>query len=163
MNNRDTAFFAGGCFWGVEHFMRRINGVISVESGYMGGALENPTYYDVKQGTTGHAETVRVLFNPTIVSYQTLAKCFFEIHDPCQINGQGVDIGTQYRSEIFYDNPEQKAIAETLISMLKSKGYAVTTKLTPVTTFYLAEDYHQNYTEKHSIMEPECHHYVKRF
>lgn len=159
----DSAIFAGGCFWGVEHFMQQIDGVVNVESGYIGGALLNPTYKDVKQGNTGHAEAVRVVFDPAKVSYETLAKCFFEIHDPCQVDRQGVDIGTQYRSEVFYNSNEQKVIAEKLIDILRSKGYDVATKVTPATTFYSAEEYHQNYTEKHSIREPECHRYVKRF
>lgn len=158
----ETAIFAGGCFWGVEYYMQRQAGVISVESGYIGGKKEDPSYEQVKQHTTGHAEAVRVIFDRTKTNYETLAKTFFEIHDPTQTDGQGPDIGDQYRSEIFYTTPRQKEIAEKLIARLREKGYDVATVITPASTFWTAEDYHQNYYVRKGT-EPYCHGYTKRF
>lgn len=158
----DIAIFAGGCFWGVEHMMYDREGVISVESGYTGGTTKNPTYEDVCTGRTGHAEAVRVVYDPERITYEQLAKLFFEIHDPTQLNRQGPDVGDQYRSEVFYTSPAQKEIAEKLISQLKEKGYEVATKVTAAQEFYPAEDYHQEYYKKHG-KEPYCHAYVKRF
>lgn len=158
----ESAIFAGGCFWGVEHLMQQQGGVISVESGYIGGTTDNPTYQDVLSHTTGHAEAVQVIYDPTKVDYETLAKLFFEIHDPTQIDRQGPDIGDQYRSEIFYTSAEQKAVAERLIETLKSRGYDVATKLTEATIFYPAEGYHQDYYDRKGT-EPYCHVRVKRF
>lgn len=159
---QETAIFAGGCFWGVEHLMQKQAGVESVESGYIGGEVDNPTYEQVCTKGTGHAEAVRVVFDPAKVSYEELAKLFFEIHDPTQANGQGPDIGPQYRSEIFYTSPEQKQTAEKLIATLKEKGFDVVTKVTPSTKFYEAEAYHQDYYDKKGT-EPYCHRYTKRF
>lgn len=158
----ETAIFAGGCFWGVEYLMEKIPGVESVEVGYIGGKTSNPTYEEVCRGNTGHAEAAKIVFDPSKVSYETIAKQFFEIHDPEQVNRQGPDIGYQYRSEIFYTTPEQKATAEKLINILKSKGYKVATQLTPATTFWKAENYHQDYYD-HKGTKPYCHSYVKRF
>lgn len=167
MNNekqpeREAAIFAGGCFWGVEHLMQQQKGVISVESGYIGGHIKNPTYKDVTTGKSGHAEAVRVIFDPRVVSYETLAKLFFEIHDPTQANGQGPDIGPQYRSEIFYANDNQKKIAEALIGKLRLKGYKVATVVTKATEFWPAEDYHQDYYQRKGT-QPYCHKYTPRF
>lgn len=156
------AIFAGGCFWGVEHMMQKQPGVISVVSGYIGGTVDNPTYEQVCTKKTGHAEAVRVTYDPSKVSYETLAKLFFEIHDPTQTNGQGPDLGPQYRSGIFYLNPEQKAVAEKLIGQLETKGYKVATKVTPATKFWPAETYHQDYYDRKGT-EPYCHAYTKRF
>lgn len=158
----DTAIFAGGCFWGVEHLMQKIPGVISVESGYIGGHVDNPTYEQVCTNTTGHAEAVRVTFDPSVADYETLARAFFEIHDPTQVNRQGPDIGKQYRSGVYYNSSEQKATAEKLIGILQAKGYDVVTEVTPATTFWPAEDYHQDYYE-HKGTQPYCHSYTKRF
>ena len=158
----DRAIFAGGCFWGVEYYMQKKDGVISVVSGYIGGHKENPTYKEVCTGTTGHAEAVEITFDPSKVSYEELARLFFEIHDPTQVNRQGPDIGVQYRSEIFYLDESQKKTVENLISILKSKGYKVSTKVTKATTFWPAEDYHQDYYE-HKGTLPYCHGYTKRF
>ncbi len=154
MNNK--AIFAGGCFWGVEHLMSKQEGVISATSGYIGGEVENPSYEQVKSQTTGHAEAVEVVFDPSKVSYKELAMLFFEIHDPTQRDGQGPDLGDQYRSEIFYFDEVQKETAEELINILKAKGLDVATKLTKATTFFEAEDYHQDYYEIKGT-EPYCH------
>lgn len=158
----DSAYFAGGCFWGVEHLLQKQDGVYSVESGYMGGWKADPTYEDVCSKKSGHAEVVKVLFDPSKVDYQTLARLFFEIHDPTQSDRQGPDVGSQYRSEIFYVNPLQKEIANKLIEQLKAKGYKVVTQVTAAPKFYSAEKYHQDYYQNKGT-EPYCHSYVKRF
>ena len=158
----ETAVFAGGCFWGVEHLMKDFPGVISVEPGYTGGTVEHPSYEEVCTGKTGHAEAVRVVFDPEQVSFQTLAKGFFEIHDPTQENGQGPDIGPQYRSEIFYTMPDQKQIAEQLVEELRQKGCPVVTRITRAGVFWPAEEYHRRYYEK-TGKRPYCHRRVKRF
>lgn len=157
-----VAYFAGGCFWGVEHFLEQIDGVLRVESGYMGGHLDNPTYDDVSSQESGHLETVRVYFDPDKVTYQTIAKRFFEIHDPTQADGQGPDIGPEYLSAVFVTDDEQKAIVEALIDRLEARGYAVATTIRPLAKFWLAEDYHQDwYTKKRE--QPYCHAPVDRF
>lgn len=158
----EEAIFAGGCFWGVEHLMQQQSGVLSVESGYIGGTVKNPTYKEVCTGETGHAEAVRIIYDPKKVDYETLAKLFFEIHDPTQADGQGPDIGNQYRSEVFYTSDEQQAIAKKLVALLKDKGYAVQTAVTKATEFYPAEDYHQDYYDT-TGKQPYCHIYTKRF
>ncbi|NUQ00782.1 MAG: bifunctional methionine sulfoxide reductase B/A protein, partial [Armatimonadetes bacterium] len=139
------AVFAGGCFWGVEHFFRQVEGVSAVTSGYIGGTIPNPTYEQVCSGQTGHAEAVQVVYDPAKVSYEQLARLFFEIHDPTQKNRQGPDLGTQYRSAVFYQTDEEKAIAEKLVGQLRDLGYQVATELTLASEFYPAEDYHQDY------------------
>ena len=158
----ETAYFAGGCFWGVEYFFEKEKGVISTQVGYMGGHVKNPTYREVCTGKTGHAEAMEVVFDPSQANYETLARLFFETHDPTQVNRQGPDIGTQYRSEIFYANDEQRQVAEKLIKILKDKGYKVATKVTKADTFWQAEDYHQSYYQKNGH-QPYCHGYTKRF
>ncbi|NLJ42197.1 MAG: bifunctional methionine sulfoxide reductase B/A protein [Bacteroidales bacterium] len=157
-----TAIFAGGCFWGVEYFMQKSPGVITVTSGFTGGHVKNPSYREVCTGTTGHAEAVKIIYDPRKTSYETLLKLFMEIHDPTQVGGQGPDLGDQYRSEIFYLNDEQKKTAEKNINILKSKGFKVATLLTQATEFYDAEDYHQDYYFKNGKL-PYCHGYTKRF
>ena len=128
------AYFAGGCFWGTEHLMQQQEGISNVVSGYMGGPKENRTYQEVKSHSTGHAETVEITYNPEAVSYETLLKLFMEIHDPTQLDRQGVDVGPQYRSEIFYSSDDEKECAEKIIGILKGKGYDVVTKVTPAST-----------------------------
>ena len=157
-----AALFAGGCFWGVEYFLQKETGVISVTSGYTGGVVKNPSYREVCTGNTGHAETVKVIYDPKKTSYEKLLKLFLETHDPTQVDRQGPDIGDQYRSEIFYLNEEQRKIAENNLTILKSKGLKVATAITKASEFYPAEDYHQDYYFKNGKM-PYCHSYVKRF
>jgi peptide methionine sulfoxide reductase msrA/msrB len=157
-----TAIFAGGCFWGVEYYMQKSPGVITVTSGYTGGHVRNPSYKEVCTGTTGHAEAVKIIYDPRKTSYETLLKLFMEIHDPTQVGGQGPDLGDQYRSEIFYMNDEQKKTAEKDIEILRSKGYKVATAVTPASEFYDAEGYHQDYYFKNGKL-PYCHGYTKRF
>jgi peptide methionine sulfoxide reductase msrA/msrB len=155
------AVFAGGCFWGVDHYFRAAPGVLAVRSGYTGGKVDHPTYKQVCSGATGHAEAVEVLFDPAKTSYETLARLFFEIHDPAQLNRQGPDVGLQYRSAIFYRGDEQKKTAERLIALLRQRGYKVVTELVPAATFWPAEDYHQDYIAKHP--DWPCHEKVSRF
>ncbi len=161
-SNTARAYFAGGCFWGVEHLFQNMDGVISAISGYMGGFLENPSYENVRYEKTGHLEVVEVVYDYNRVSYRKLAKFFFEIHDPTQTDGQGPDIGEQYLSVVFYNDENEKKDARELIDILKAKGYKVVTKLRPVEVFWKAEEYHQNYYEKNK-KAPYCHIYEKRF
>lgn len=158
----DTAVFAGGCFWGVEYYFQEAPGVISTEVGYIGGSTDKPTYKDVSYKKTGHAEALRVVFDPKKTSYEKMAKLFFEIHDPTQLNRQGPDIGDQYRSEVFYLTMEQKAIADSLVDILENKGLNMVTQVTPASKFWKAEDYHQQYYTKGNGT-PYCHKYKKRF
>jgi peptide-methionine (S)-S-oxide reductase len=145
---KDVAILAGGCFWCLEAVYDQVNGVESVESGYIGGTLENPTYEAVCQGRTGHAEAVRITFDSKVVSYKELLEIFFSIHDPTTLNRQGNDRGTQYRSAIFYCSLEQQQTAERLINALtEAKLYdaPIVTQVVPVTRWYEAENYHQEY------------------
>ncbi len=161
-NSTESAYFSGGCFWGVEYHFERQKGVKEVVSGYMGGYLDDPSYRDVSRGTTGHLETVRVTYDPETVSYEELAKLFFNIHDPTQKDGQGPDIGSQYLSAIFYTDEHQKKIAQKLVNILKKKGYDVATTIRKAAPFYPAEKYHQDYYERKGSL-PYCHIYQKRF
>ncbi|MEI7485442.1 MAG: peptide-methionine (S)-S-oxide reductase MsrA, partial [Ignavibacteriota bacterium] len=161
-NTMDTAYFAGGCFWGVEYLMKTQAGVISTTVGYIGGHKDNPTYKDVCSGNTGHAEALEVVFDPNKVSFEKLAKLFFEIHDFTQVNRQGPDIGEQYRSGVFYLNDEQKKTSENVIKILSDKGYKVATEVTKANKFWKAEDYHQDYYEV-TGKQPYCHVYKKIF
>jgi peptide methionine sulfoxide reductase msrA/msrB len=156
------AYFAGGCFWGVEYYFKNAPGVVATTVGYMGGQKKNPTYQDVCYTNTGHAETMEVEYDPTKTNYETLAKLFFEIHDPTQKNRQGPDIGLQYRSAIFYQTDDERTIIEKLIKQLKDKGYKVMTEVVKDDVFWPAEDYHQDYYEK-TGKQPYCHGYTKRF
>lgn len=156
------AIYAAGCFWGVEYYLKKLPGVLKAEVGYIGGHTSHPTYQQVCTGQTGHVEAVRVVYDPQQLDYETLTKYFFEIHDATQNNGQGPDLGSQYLSMIFYYNEKQKEIAEELMSQLRAKGYAVATRLLPVTPFWHAEKYHQDYYEKQNKL-PYCHRYEKKF
>jgi peptide methionine sulfoxide reductase msrA/msrB len=156
------AYFAGGCFWGTEYYLEQAAGVIKAQVGYMGGTTEKPDYQEVCSGTTGHAETVEVVFDPSVTDFETLARLFFEIHDPTQVDRQGPDIGSQYRSAVFYTDDDQKAVAERLIRTLESKGYSIATELAPAGRFWPAEDYHQDYYD-YTGKQPYCHSYQKRF
>ena len=156
------AYFAGGCFWGVEYYLEMIDGVKEVTSGFMGGHVKNPGYYDVVRKDTGHLETVEVVYDPSKVSYETLAKTFFEIHDPTQADGQGPDIGSQYLSAIFVSNTEERKTIERLIDILEKKGLKIATKILAKAPFYSAEAYHQDYYERKGT-KPYCHRRVKRF
>jgi peptide methionine sulfoxide reductase msrA/msrB len=155
-NNLQKAYFAGGCFWGVEYCFRNLEGVVSTRVGYMGGRTENPTYEEVCSGRTGHVEALEVVFDGDKVSFEALAKLFFEIHDPTQKNRQGPDIGEQYRSAIFYADEEQKRVADKLMGILKEKSIDTVTEIIPAKAFYPAEDYHQKYYDK-TGEEPYCH------
>jgi len=148
MSQREVATLAGGCFWCLEAAFQDLKGVENVQSGYAGGQVANPSYEDVCTGTTGHAEVVQITFNPQVVSFEDLLHVFFTIHDPTTLNRQGADVGTQYRSAIFYHSPEQKATAERVIAELQAQKLwdePVVTELKPLTAFYPAEEYHRDY------------------
>jgi len=154
----ELATFGAGCFWGVEVSFRQVRGVKDALVGYLGGTLANPTYKDVCTGRTGHAEVVQVEFDPDEVTYDRLLEVFWENHDPTTLNRQGPDVGTQYRSAIFYHTPEQKAAAESSKSRLEASGKfrkPIVTEITAASTFYPAEDYHQRYLEKRGLAS--CH------
>lgn len=153
-----VATLAGGCFWCLEAVFDELRGVESVESGYAGGTVPNPTYYEVCGGETGHAEAVRVTFDPSVLSYRDLLRVFFTIHDPTTLNRQGNDVGTQYRSAIFYHDEEQKRVAEEVMSEIEAAGIwgaPLVTELQPCEAFYPAEDYHQEYFKKNP-WQPYC-------
>ncbi len=149
--NQETATLAGGCFWGMEDLIRKIPGVIKTTVGYTGGSLKNPGYSDVKKGDTGHAEAVQIIFDPSVLSFSTLLEWFFKMHDPTTVNRQGNDTGTQYRSAIFYHDEKQKMTAEeSKIKVEKSEKWPrpIMTQIIPVSQFFDAEEYHQNYLVK---------------
>ena len=156
--NLQTATLAGGCFWCLEAVFDEIKGVHGVESGYAGGSMPNPSYRAVCNGDTGHAEVVQVHFDPGIVSYKDLLNVFFAIHDPTTLNRQGADVGTQYRSAIFYHDDEQKKIAEDLIKELNAQNIwdkPIVTQVEKLDKFYMAEDYHQEYFARNPY-QPYC-------
>jgi peptide-methionine (S)-S-oxide reductase len=171
--NLMTTTFAGGCFWCLEAVFDQVRGVESVESGYAGGHVENPSYRAVCTGTTGHAEVVQVHYDGNVVSYQDLLNIFFGIHDPTTLNRQGADIGTQYRSAIFYHNEDQKSIAEKFIQdleMQKIFDRPIVTQVVPLDKFYMAEDYHQEYFAKNpyqaycmAVVSPKVSKFRKHF
>jgi peptide-methionine (S)-S-oxide reductase len=157
-NAREVATLAGGCFWCLDAVFRDLRGVEKVESGYSGGTTVNPSYEQVCSGRTGHAEVVQVTFDPSTISFRELLGIFFTIHDPTTLNRQGGDIGTQYRSAIFYHSPEQRATAEQVIGELTAEGLwddPVVTELTPFAAFYPAESYHQDYFNRNPY-QPYC-------
>jgi peptide-methionine (S)-S-oxide reductase len=157
-DGKEVATLAGGCFWCLEAVYDEMKGVESVESGYMGGRTLNPTYREVCDGDTGHAEVVRITFDPASVSFRELLEVFFVIHDPTTLNRQGNDAGTQYRSAIFYHSPEQKTVAEEVIASLNAAKLwddPIVTEVTPASTLYVAEDYHQEYFERNPA-QPYC-------
>lgn len=158
----ETATFAGGCFWCTEAIFLELDGVKKVTSGYTGGARANPTYDQVSSGATGHAEATEILFDPSKISFGELLEVFFSTHDPTTLNQQGADIGTQYRSEIFYHSEEQKKIAEDYIAQMTSLntfGKPIVTKISKAVTFYTAEDYHQNYYKRNQN-QSYCHYVI---
>jgi peptide-methionine (S)-S-oxide reductase len=155
----ETATLAGGCFWCLEAVYDDLKGVESVESGYMGGRTKNPTYAEVCDGDTGHAEVVQIKYDADVVSFDRLLDVFFTIHDPTTLNRQGNDVGTQYRSAVFYHSPEQKAAAEAKIAEIDRAGIwnaRAVTEVVPATTFYVAEDYHQEYFARTGNANPYC-------
>ena len=158
MAKEQTAVFGGGCFWCIEAIFQRLTGVSHVESGYMGGQIENPTYHQVCGGDTGHVEVVRVTFNPDEINYRELLDVFFTVHDPTTLNRQGNDAGEQYRSVIFYSDEEQQRIAEDVIAeMTAAKVFPepIVTAVEPASKFHVGEDYHQNYYNENS-RQPYC-------
>ena len=155
-------YFAGGCFWGVEHYFKDLKGIISTDVGYMGGELENPTYEDICSGVTSHTEVLEVVYDSAITNVTDLSKIFFEIHDFTQLNRQGPDIGYQYRSAVFYSNEKQKKNVSNILDLLKTKGYNVVTDLVKAKTFWKAEEYHQEYYFKNKST-PYCHKRKKIF
>jgi peptide methionine sulfoxide reductase msrA/msrB len=162
-NTYKRAVFASGCYWGTEYYLQQADGVIETTVGYAGGNVASPSYRQVTTGTTGHAESVEVVYNPAITDYETLARLFFETHDPTQVNRQGPDVGTQYRSAIFYANDEQKAIAEKLVKILEEKGLKIATEITQLEEFFPeSKDYHHDYYKK-TGGTPYCHAYKARF
>jgi peptide-methionine (S)-S-oxide reductase len=153
-NELEVATFAGGCFWCTEAVFLELNGVNKVVSGYIGGKTINPTYKDICNGDTGHAEAIQITFDPNIISFGELLEIFFATHDPTTLNRQGNDIGTQYRSEIFYNNEAQKQLSEEYIALMTKEntfGEPIVTKVSPASKFYEAEDYHQNYYNQNKV------------
>lgn len=167
----ETATFAGGCFWCTEAIFKRLKGVESVISGYSGGKVENPTYEEVCSGTTGHAEAIQIEFDSKTISYEKLLEVFFKLHDPTTLNKQGNDVGSQYRSAIFYHNEEQRKLAEKIKSkMQKIYEDKIVTEIVPFSDFYKAEGYHQNYFESNKnapycqvVIDPKIQKLYKEF
>lgn len=158
----ERAVFAGGCFWGVESQFQQVEGVLETTAGYTGGGTEDPTYSEVCSGGTGHAEAVEVIFDNSVVSFEELARLFFEIHDPTTPDRQGVDVGSQYRSAVFYTSEEQRETAEELTGILRERGYDIVTELEPLEDFWPAEEYHQDYFRK-AGSGSACHIRTERF
>ena len=159
MDKLDTATFGTGCFWCTEAIFESLNGVVKVTSGYMGGTKDNPTYEEVCSGATGHAECVQVTYEPSKVSYDELLEVFFQVHDPTSLNRQGADVGTQYRSAIFYHTPAQKEKAEFYKKEVDRSGSyekPIVTEVTAASKFYAAEDYHQEYYQNNKNTNPYC-------
>ena len=157
-----TAYFSAGCFWGVEYYFKRLKGVTKTVVGFMGGELENPSYKQVKTGTTRHLETIEVEYDPELVSYEALVRYFFEIHNFEQVDGQGIDIGTQYLSAIWFNDNTERDTAIKVFGELMQMGYSPVTQIRTVMSFYPAEDYHQDYLDQRGET-PECHVWRKVF
>lgn len=163
--SKEVATFGGGCFWCIEAIFNELRGVEKVESGYSGGNVANPTYEEVCTGTTGHAEVIQITFDPKVISYRELLQVFFTLHDPTTLNRQGADVGTQYRSAVFYQNDSQRKTAEEVIKEVdaaKTWKRPIVTEVVPFKSFYKAEDYHQEYFEKNprssycqAVIEPK--------
>ena len=153
---QEVAVLASGCFWGTEYYLQKVPGVTATTCGYTGGVVKNPTYREVCTKRTGHYEAVRVVFDPKQVSFEELARVFFETHDPTQRDGQGPDIGPQYRSAVFFQNEAQREVAQKLKDLLIAKGYDVATEILPAAEFYSAENYHQDYYDNKGGT-PYCH------
>ena len=160
--NMSKAILASGCFWGTEYFLKRVDGVLSTQVGYTGGFVENPTYEQVCSKRTGHYEASEIIFDIEKTNFEKILRVFFETHDPTQKNGQGPDIGPQYKSAIFYLDESQKKIAEDLIQILEAKGFSIATEVLPADVFYSAESYHQDYYDRNGGV-PYCHGYRKLF
>ncbi len=158
----NIAYFACGCFWGVQYQFSRLKGVQGTYTGYMGGQLDTPTYQSICTGKTGHKETVKIIYDPQIIDYTSLLQFFFEIHDFQQTDGQGPDIGDQYLSVIFTCNEKQQKQAGQMLEVLKNMGYRPATQILPAGQFWIAEDYHQHYYEK-TGHQPYCHLHRKIF
>lgn len=172
-NTMETATFANGCFWCTEAIFQQLNGVEKVVSGYTGGNTKNPTYKEICTGTTGHAEAIQITFNPKVISYQVLLEVFFATHDPTTLNRQGYDVGTQYRSAIFYNSESQKEMANTFINALTNAevfNSPIVTEVTALDVFYEAEDYHQNYYNNNksqsycvAVINPKLEKFIKNY
>jgi peptide-methionine (S)-S-oxide reductase len=161
-NSLDTATFGAGCFWCVEAVFERLNGVISVESGYSGGTIKNPAYREVTSGRTGHAEVARIFYDSSVISFDELLEVFWQTHDPTTLNRQGADVGTQYRSVVFYHNDDQREKAEYFKQKLNESGAfdrPIMTEISPLINYYPAEDYHQNYFNNNSEA-PYCQYVI---
>lgn len=159
----EIATFGTGCFWCTEAIFQQLNGVLSVKSGYSGGQVDNPTYKQVCEGTTGHAEVIQVVYNPSVISYDALLEAFWQSHDPTTLNRQGNDVGPQYRSVIFYHNPEQKDKAEKYKARLEeSKVFEkpIVTEISPYSKLYVAENYHQDYYNQNGA-QPYCYYVIR--
>ena len=156
------AYFSAGCFWGVEYYFKRLKGVTKTAVGFMGGEIDYPSYKQVKTGTTGHLETIEVEYDPEQVSHEALVRYFFEIHDFEQADGQGIDIGTQYLSAIWFNDTEERDTAIRVFGELMQMGYSPVTQIRQVMPFYPAEDYHQDYLDQRGET-PECHVWKKVF
>ena len=172
-NNIETATIANGCFWCTEAIFQRLNGIETVISGYSGGTTKNPSYKEISTGRTGHAEVIQLKFNPSIITFQEILEVFFSTHDPTTLNRQGGDIGTQYRSAIFYHSEEQKQVAEQFIKVLTEASVfenPIVTKVTKFTIFYNAEAYHQNYYNNNktqgycmAVINPKLEKFIKKY
>lgn len=166
----EIAVFGGGCFWCTQAIFSRLKGIKSVTSGYAGGTMENPSYYDVSTGETGYAEVIKIEFDPKTISYENLLEVFWEIHNPTTLNRQGADIGSQYRSIIFYTTENQKRLAEKSKQQKTNKGFKVVTEVKPLINFYSAEAYHQKYYENNPdvpycqlVINPKLTSFQKKF